>query len=263
MNKLDEICTRKRDHVAAQKLARPLAELQAMLADSSPPRGFAAALRRKVEAGECGLIAEIKKASPSHGLIREDFSPADLALAYEQGGAACLSVLTDVPYFQGHDDYLYQARMACPLPALRKDFMVDTYQILESRLLGADCVLLIMASLSDDEARKMHDKTQKLDMDVLAEVHDEIELERVLNLLPGAILGINNRNLKTLQTDLSTTERLAPMIPGGRLAVCESGIADASHIARIRQTGINCFLVGESLMRQPDVKTATRQLLEG
>lgn len=263
MNKLDEICARKRDHVATQKQARPLTELQAMLADSSPPRGFAAALRRKVDAGECGLIAEIKKASPSHGLIREDFSPADLAQAYEQGGAACLSVLTDAPYFQGRDDYLNQARMACPLPALRKDFMVDTYQILESRLLGADSILLIMAALSDDEARTMHEKAQKLDMDVLAEVHDEAELERVLTYLPGAILGINNRNLKTLQTDLSTTERLAPMIPNGRLAVSESGIADVNHIARIRQTGVNCFLVGESLMRQPDVKTATRLLLQG
>jgi indole-3-glycerol phosphate synthase len=254
---LTSICNAKRAHVQAQKSARSESELLASVALCPPPRGFIDALRRP----SIGLIAEIKKASPSHGLIRADFDPPTLAVAYQQGGAACLSVLTDTPYFQGDDTYLAAARNATSLPVLRKDFMLDPYQILESRVLGADCVLLIMAALEDVQAIELERTAHGLGMDVLVEVHDEEELERALMNLSSPLIGINNRNLKTLEVELATSERLARRIPKGYVAVCESGIHTHQDIKRMKRAGLHCFLVGEALMRQNDVRLATRALL--
>ena len=257
---LAEICAEKRAHVARTKAKRPEAELLAGLAEAPPVRPFAVALRRHLGAGRYGLIAEIKKASPSAGLIRQDFDPAALARAYEAGGASCLSVLTDAPYFQGSDEDLVTARRAVQLPVLRKDFILDPYQVIESRRIGADCILLIMAALSDEAANELAAAAAELELDVLAEVHDGAELDRALQL-GVRLIGINNRDLKTLETDLRTTEILTPQVPSDRLVVAESGIRSAQDLDRLAAVGARCFLVGESLMREQDVTVATRRLL--
>lgn len=263
MDKLAEICARKREHVAHMKSVRSLMDLSEMAAQTTAPRGFAKAMQHAKAENRIGLIAEIKKASPSKGIIRADFDPAELAKAYAESGATCLSVLTDEPYFQGHDDYLAQARNACALPVLRKDFIVDTYQIAESRALGADCILLIMAAISDYQAQEFEDAATLQGLDVLVETHDEWEMERALKYLFSPLIGVNNRSLKTLEVDLATSERLCPMIPAERLAICESGISTPSDIARMAGIGVSSFLVGESLMRQEDVRAATKTLLGG
>ena len=257
---LAEICSEKRAHVARWKAVVSEAALLGGLAHAPPPRPFEAALEQCLAEGRYGLIAEIKKASPSAGLIRSDFDPATLARAYKAGGASCLSVLTDTPYFQGSDDDLRTARRHAELPVLRKDFILDPYQILESRHMGADCVLLIMAALSDATASELAATAAEHRLDLLAEVHDGTELDRALRL-GVRMIGINNRNLKTLVTDLATTERLAPEVPADRIVVAESGIRRAEDLDRLAAAGARCFLVGETLMREPDVTAATRRLL--
>src|SRR6266478_1531184 len=257
---LADICTEKRAHVARAKAAFSANALVAALAEAPPLRPFAAALERRLAEGRYGLIAEIKRASPRAGLIRADFDPSALARAYAAGGASCLSVLTDAPYFQGSDDDLRAARGAVRLPVLRKDFILDPYQIIESRHIGADCVLLIMAALSDPMASELAAAAAELGLDVLAEVHNGAELDRALRL-GVRMIGINNRNLKTLRTDLATTERLAPEVPADRIVVAESGIRSSEDLDRLAAAGARCFLVGETLMREPDLAAATRRLL--
>jgi molybdenum cofactor biosynthesis protein MoaC len=257
---LAEICAKKRELIAERKRARPPSAVAALAAAAAPVRPFAAALEREAASGRYGLIAEIKKASPSRGLIRADFDPVSLARAYEAGGAACLSVLTDTPYFQGSDDDLAAARSACALPVLRKDFILDPYQVAESRALGADCILLIMAALEDGLARELAAAAAELGLDALIEVHDRAELDRALRL-DTRLIGINNRDLKTLKVDLATTERLAPLVPPGRVIVAESGVYDPTDLDRLAAVGARAFLVGESLMRAGDVAAATRRLL--
>jgi indole-3-glycerol phosphate synthase len=257
---LRRICDTKRAEIARAKAERPRGEVEREARAAAPPRGFIAALERAAAAGGYGLIAEIKRASPSAGLIRADFDPVTLARAYARGGAVCLSVLTDAPYFQGRPDDLVAARGAVMLPVLRKDFMLDPYQIAESRALGADCVLLIMAALEDGQAAELEAAAIGFGMDVLAEVHAESELERAARL-KTPLIGINNRDLKSLKTDLATSEKLVRTLPSDRLAVSESGLLGPKDLARMAAAGIRCFLVGESLMRQSDVEAATRALL--
>ena len=259
-NKLIEICDNKRGEVAERKAAVTLAELEARAAVQTPPRGFRSALDRAAASG-FGLIAEVKKASPSKGLIRADFDPPAHAAAYAAGGAACLSVLTDAPYFQGHEDYLVAARAACPLPVLRKDFMVDPWQVLESRSIGADAILIIVAALSDQQMQEIEDVALGLGMDALIEVHDETELERALNLR-SRLIGVNNRDLRDFTVDFARTYELVGKAPEGCTFVAESGLNSRADLDAMAGHGVRCFLIGEALMRQADVEAATRSLLQ-
>jgi indole-3-glycerol phosphate synthase len=259
---LDRIAAYKREEVTARKAARPQAEIEAAARHATPPRGFRAALQRAHGPGRLALIAEIKKASPSRGLIREDFDPPGLALAYEQGGAACLSVLTDTPSFQGDDSYLAAARAATSLPCIRKEFLVDPWQVAESRALGADAILVILAMVDDALAAELMAQARALGMDVLVETHDAAEMARA-GRLGADLIGVNNRDLRTFTVDLSITEALAAAAPAEALLVTESGIFTAADATRLERSGARAMLVGESLMRQPDVAAATRALLAG
>jgi indole-3-glycerol phosphate synthase len=256
-DKLAEICATKRIEVATRK-SLGITHFSA----PSPVRGFEAALRSKAITG-FALIAEIKKASPSKGLIRADFDPAAHAKAYQAGGAACLSILTDAPYFQGHEDYLIAARAACTLPVIRKDFMVDPWQCAEARAMGADAILIIVAALEDAAMVEIEEAARTEGLDVLVEVHDEAEMDRALTKMRSRLIGVNNRNLKSFAVDLGTTERLAGLVPDDVLLVCESGISSHVDCLRMASSGVRTFLVGESLMRQDDLETATRKLLAG
>jgi indole-3-glycerol phosphate synthase len=257
---LEKIVADKRRHVAGRMSQRPLRAIENLARDTDSPRGFAKALKATIAAGRYGLIAEIKKASPSKGLIRKNFDPAAIATSYAEHGATCLSILTDGPYFQGKDEFLTQARAAVRLPVLRKDFMIDPYQVPESRALGADCILLIMACLDDALAANLASLARKWGMDVLVEVHNAPELERALKL-DADLIGVNNRNLKTLAVDLATTEQLAPLVPKDRVLVAESGLGSPADLARMAKVGAKAFLIGESFMRQPDVEAAVRHML--
>ncbi len=256
---LTKICDTKREEVAARKVASTLADLAARASEQSAPRGFEAALRARAATG-FALIAEIKKASPSKGLIRAQFDPPAHALAYEAGGATCLSILTDAPYFQGHEDYLVAARAACNLPVLRKDFMVDPWQCAEARAIGADAILIIVAALDDGEMAEIEAAAREHGMDVLVEVHNEAEMERAARL-QSRMIGVNNRDLKRFVTDLGTTARLAPLVPEGTFLIAESGIGGHADVLTLAAAGAKAFLVGESLMRHADIAAATRILL--
>jgi indole-3-glycerol phosphate synthase len=261
MSVLARICADKRKEIARRRRARPYAAVLDAVPAATPPRGFARALHTATAAGDgYGLIAELKRASPSRGVIRADFDPPDLARAYARGGATCLSVLTDETHFKGADADLIAARGAVDLPVLRKDFILDDYQVAEARMIGADCILLILAALDDAAARDLAAAAAEFGMDALVEVHDRTELDRAL-ALDAALIGINNRNLKSLTVDLATTEALAPLVPPGRLVVSESGLRAPSDLARMAAAGVRCFLVGEALMAEDDVEAATRRLL--
>ncbi|RYY23821.1 MAG: indole-3-glycerol phosphate synthase TrpC [Sphingomonadales bacterium] len=257
---LDTILETKRSEVAERRTRISLADLQGMALSQTPPRGFKAALDAKVAAGGFGLIAEIKKASPSKGLIREDFDPATHAKAYEAGGAACLSVLTDAEYFQGHEDFLIAARAACKLPVIRKEFMIDPWQAFESRAIGADAILIIVSALEDAQMAEIEDAAMGLGMNVLVEVHDADELERALNL-KSRLIGVNNRNLKTFEVDLQKTYELVGSAPRDCTFVAESGLTSRADLDAMAEHDIHCFLIGEALMRQPDVEAATRAMI--
>ena len=259
---LDRIAAYKREAVAMRKVAQPQAEIESLALIAGMPRGFRSALERRAEPGRPALIAEIKKASPSKGLIRPDFDPPALARAYEAGGAACLSILTDGPSFQGADDYLVQGRAAVALPCLRKDFLVDPWQVAESRALGADCILIILAMIDDVLAAELLSEARRFGMDALIETHDEAEMTRAVTL-GGDLIGINNRSLRTFEVDLKTTARLAPLAPPNALLVAESGLSTPDDVATVGRAGAAAILIGESLMRQADIESATRNLLAG
>ena len=262
---LKRILARKREEIAERKARVPVAELRAQMADAPPARGFAAALRARIEQGRAAVIAEIKKASPSKGLIRADFDPAAIAHSYAAGGAACLSVLTDVDFFQGSDAYLGEAREACVLPVLRKDFTIDRYQIEEARSIGADAILLIAAALDNAALANLHAYARQCGLDVLVEVHDAVDLQRALPLPDAAhtLIGINNRDLRTFETRIETTVLLRPDVPGDRLLVTESGVATREDVARLRAAGVNAFLVGETFMRAADPGAELARLFAG
>lgn len=259
-NVLEKICATTREHVQRAKQLKPLSTLETEIKTASAPRGFIKSIKGKIDNGQIALITEIKKASPSAGVICADYQPAAIAKDYEKAGAACLSVLTDIAYFQGRNEDLVAARAACTLPVLRKDFMLGVWQVAEARAIGADCILLIMAALDDSTARELHDAARHYGMDVLIESHDRAELDRALRL-PSGLIGINNRNLKTLKTDLATTEDLARHVPRDRILVSESGIKTPTDIGRLRKSNAHTFLVGESLLKQGDVGVAVSQLL--
>lgn len=256
---LQKILATKREEIEAGKRWVSASELRDRSRDEPPVRGFARRLQQQAEQGNA-IIAEVKKASPSAGVIRADFRPAEIAASYESGGASCLSVLTDEPYFQGHRDYLAEARSACSLPALRKDFIIDPWQVLESRCLQADCILLIVAALTPAQLQDLHGAARELDLDVLVEVHDEAEMEVALELGDDCLLGVNNRNLHDFTTDLGTSERLKAMLPSDRLLITESGIKRRADVERMHAAGIHAFLVGEAFMREPDPGTALKEL---
>jgi len=256
---LDRILARKVEEIAERSARVPMAELIARVADLPDTRGFAAAIEAKIEAGLSAVIAEIKQASPSKGVIRADFDPAAIAQAYAEGGATCLSVLTDADFFRGHEDYLRQARAACTLPVLRKDFTIDAYQVYEARAIGADCILLIVAALDDSSLLELSLLAAELDLDVLVEVHDEDELGRALEI-PAPLIGINNRNLRSFEVSLDTSIKLRERVPADRLLVSESGITTGTDISRLRAAGIHAFLVGEAFMRAADPGQALKQL---
>ena len=258
---LDRILARKVEEIAERSARTPLPELVARCSDRADTRGFAAAIESRIDAGQPAVIAEVKKASPSKGVIRAEFDPAAIARSYESGGAACLSVLTDADFFQGSEVYLEQARAACALPVLRKDFTIDPYQVYEARAIGADCILLIVAALDDERLLELSLLAAELDLDVLVEVHDEDELERALEV-PAPLIGVNNRNLRSFEVSLETTLRLRARVPAERLLVTESGIATRADVARLRAAGVDSFLVGETFMRASDPGTALRELFE-